>query len=266
MSELDEERLRARLQQAADDVEDAGDPAALWRRASHRAVQRRRRRRAASAAAVVLVVAFGAAATLPRILEPTTGQGPGVAEMEPPPERPGEDAPRSDPGDGPGGTSDDGPRSGGAEVATCRNAEAGFAIDHPARWEVGGSACAQFGPNPDAAPRGAGGSDLPGIHVHGDVLAVSFDTHAQRILGDMNVDDVVASRRVTIDGHRALRWESVSSGEGVQPEGTRSTGWLIELGPDRVLTLTTSDLDEGYRDNVAALDRMARSVRSLDGS
>lgn len=265
MSELDEDGLRARLQRAAGDVEGAGDPAVTWQRASHRVAQRRLRRRAASAAAVLLVVAFGAAATLPQLLSPADS-GPGVADVESAPEADPEPGAGPEPGPGgePGAGNDGDTPPGDTELATCRNAEAGFAVDYPARWEAGGSACAEFGPDPPEGERG--GAQIEGVAIHGDVLEGGLDRHAPRMVGDESVDDVVASRRVTIDGRRALRWESVSTEESpAAPAGTRSTGWLIELGSERVLVLTTSDVEPDYRERVEALDRMARSVRPLGG-
>jgi hypothetical protein len=282
MSELDEQQLHARLARAAGEVDGLGDPTSTWQRASRRVGQRRRRRRVASAAAVVLVLGLGAAATLPRLLDPAAPESPGVAGVDAPT---ASDAGGSDAGGGP--SSDTQPRTGGAEpgdsepggaepddsepgdtevaTATCRNGEGGFAVDYPTRWESNGSTCSQFGPDPDRAPKGAGVGGRKGVRVYATVYDVSFDVERQRILGNQEVDKVVASQRRSVDGRRALRWESVATAQSPAPQGRRLTGWLVELSANRALALTTDELDPGsYRENVEALDLMATSVRPLD--
>jgi hypothetical protein len=272
MSELDEQQLHARLARAAGEVDGLGDPTSTWQRASRRVGQRRRRRRAASAAVVVLVLGLGAAATLPRLLGPAAPESPGVAGVEAPP---ASDAGGSDAGGGP--SSDTQPRTGGGEpgdsepgdtevaTATCRNGERGFAVDYPTRWESNGSTCSQFGPDPDRAPQGAGVGGRKGVRVYATVYDVSFDVERQRILGNQEVAEVVASQRRSVDGRRALRWESVATAQSPAPQGRRLTGWLVELSANRALILTTDDLEQGsYRENVEALDLMATSVRPLD--
>ena len=287
MSELDEQQLHARLARAAGEVDGLGDPTSTWQRASRRVGQRRRRRRAASAAVVVLVLGLGAAATLPRLLDPATPESPGVAGVDAPP---ASDAGGSDTGGGPssdtqprtgdtepGGAEPDDTEPGGGEpgdtepdetevaTATCRNGEGGFAVDYPTRWESNGSTCSHFGPDPDRALQGAGPGGVVGVRVYATVHDGGFDVQRQRILGSQEVDEVVASQRRSVDGRRALRWESVATAQSPAPQGTRTTGWLVELSANRALVLTTDDLNEGsYRENVEALDLMATSVRPLD--
>lgn len=259
MTELNEQRLRRNLEQAAGEVTGAGDPSATWQRASQRVTQRRRRRRTASAAAAVLVVGLAAAATVPQILGSDVPGEPEVVDVDPAPEA---------------GPADDPPADAGAddsEVATttCADPERDVAIDYPADWHTGETGCGLFGPQPLDIEEGIGGAGgFEGVHIVGDVFERNFESHVAGLDGP-SVKELVELDERTVNGRRAVRWESVASGEVGLPEGTRTVGWVIELDAQRVLVLHTEDAGdsaESFDRDVEVLDVMAASVRPLDGN
>jgi hypothetical protein len=140
---------------------------------------------------------------------------------------------------------------------------------YPAGWhhagEDGGAPCRAFGPEPipheptDAERHAA---------IYLDVYYTDFDDHvAQSLDGDRPFGGEVVSRRAhrTEAGHRAVRYERVASGEGYHPEGTRTTGWLVDLG-DRTVAVHTSDAERpgSYEAHVAALRVIADTVTPIE--
>lgn len=267
MTDLNEHRLRRSLEEAADEVEGAGDPGATWRRASHRVGQRRRRRRGASAAGVV-VVALAAAAVVPQLLEPAERGAPDVARVD-------EDAGQAETGE-PADEVDEAPPAEEADVeadppasvatTTCVNEQDGFAVDHPDDWYAREGRCAAFGTEPLGEPKEIGGPGmLPGVHVMAKVREVEFDQHVRQTVERTDTSDEILDREERrIDGRRALRVEEVASGPSY-PEPTRVTRWIVELGPRRVLLLHTTAArgTERYREDVEVLDTIAESARPL---
>lgn len=259
MTELNEQRLRRSLEQAAGEVTGAGDPSATWQRASHRVTQRRRRRRTASAAAAVLVVGLAAAATVPQILGSDVPGEPEVVDVDP--------APEADPADDPASDAE----ADDSEVATttCADPERDVAIDYPADWHTSETGCGLFGPEPLDIEEGIGGAGgFEGVHIVGDVFERDFESHVAGLDGP-SVKELVELDERTVNGRRAVRWESVASGEVGLPEGTRTVGWVIELDAQRVLVLHTEDAGdsaESFDRDVEVLDVMAASVRPLDGN
>lgn len=268
MTDLNEHRLRRSLEEAAGEVDGAGDPAATWRRASHRVGQRRRRRRVASAAGVVVVVALAAAAVVPQLLEPTGRGAPDVARVD-------EDVGEVET-DGPADEVEEAPQPEAADVepappasvatTTCVNERDGFAVNYPDDWHAREGRCSAFGTEPLGEPKEIGGAGmLPGIHIMADVLEVEFDRHVRRAVErDHAADEILDRQQRRIDGRRALRVEKIASGPGF-PEPRRLTTWIVELDAHRVLTLHTTDArgPERYRKDVAVLDAIAESARPL---
>lgn len=268
MTDLNEQRLRRSLEQAAGEVDGAGDPAATWQRASRRVVQRRRRRRAASAAGVVVVVALAAAAVAPQLLEPSEVGAPDVAGVD---EQAGEAGgePPADEGEGeePGSSAAGTQQAPPASLAkTCVNEQDGFAVNYPDDWHAREGRCSAFGTEPLGEPKEIGGGGmLPGVHITGNVREAEFDEYVRRTVERSDTTDEILDREQhRIDGRRALRVEKLASG-GAYPEPTRVTSWIVELDARRVLTLHTNDArgPERYRKDVEALDAIAQSARPL---
>ncbi len=267
MTELNEQRLRRSLEQAADDVTGAGDPSATWKRASYRVAQRRRRRRVASAAAAVLVVGVVAAATVTPILDSSVPGEPDVAEVDEGAEGAGE-AERTgeaeeDPEASGTGTDEPGPESLATEP--CVNEEAGFTVNYPDDWHTREGQCSAFGTEPLGERKAVGGGMLPGVHILAQVRETGFDRHVRQTESSDTTVEVLDREERRVDGRRALRRERVVSG-GAYPEPTRVTSWVIELEPGRVLLLHTTDArgPEQYRRDVEVLDTIAESARPLD--
>lgn len=267
MTDLNEQRLRRSLEEAAGEVAGTGDPGDTWRRASHRVTQRRRRRRAASAAAAIVVVGLAAAATVPQIVDQGVSDQPGVAEVngEPDP-RSGDEQTESapEPERAPEPDSD-----GDVEMATttCADTEHGVAVDYPADWHTTESGCGMFGPEPlDIEEETGGSGGFEGVRISREVAPYSFDAYVDELDGPAGKELVEVDER-TVNGRRAVRVEAIASGEIGQPEGTRSVRWAIELDGKRVLVLHADDASdpESFERDVEVLDAMATSVRSLDG-
>lgn len=269
MIEIDEGRLRRSLEQAAEDVAGSGDPDATWARATRRAHQLRRRRRVASAAAGVLALGLVAGAVLPQVLGPDASREDDVAlddgseaADEPPPEA--RDDPEPEAGPAP---EEPEPAEPGMPVAqTCADELEGFAVRYPEGWHAGEGDCRRFGTEPQGEPEGIGGGGVPGVRVFAEVYDIEFDAYVEEAVGGRGIEEVLEREERTVDGRRALRWEAVTSGEAAYPEGTRLTGWVVELTDWRVLVLRTSDTAgaEEYEENVEVLDAMAATARPLE--
>lgn len=273
MTELNEQRLRRSLEQAADEVTGAGDPSATWQRASYRVTQRRRRRRVASAAAAVLVVGVAAAATLTQVLDSSVPGEPDVAEVD----EGADDADEAEDGSEaegageaegksePSGTDTDEAAPESLATEPCVNEEAGFALNYPDDWHAREGRCSAFGTEPLGDREAIGGGMLPGVHILAKVRDTEFDRYVRRAESSDTTVEVLDREERRVDGRRALRRERVVSG-GAYPEPTRVTSWVIELDADRVLTLHTTDArgSEQYRRDVEVLDAIAESARPLD--
>jgi hypothetical protein len=253
---IDEERLRRSLEQVAEDV-GSGDPDATWARATRRAHQLRRRRRAASVAAGVLVLGLVAGAVLPQVLGSRPPEESDVA-VEDGPEAVDE-AELAREGSEPA-------EPGRPVTRTCTDADGAFAVSYPEGWYAGEGGCRRFASEPLGEPEGIGGGPLPGVRISADVHEVEFDTYVERVAEGHGTKEVVERDERTVDGRRALRWEVLTSSEGAYPEGTRLTGWVVELTEWRVLVLRTNDAggDEPYEESVEVLDAMAATARPLE--
>lgn len=147
-------------------------------------------------------------------------------------------------------------------TSSCQAAD-GFTIRYPEDWEAV-SQCGQFGPAPLDEPT-PNSDDRTGV-VSAFVDAVPFD----RVVEPTGEEQSRAT--TTVDGRRAVRIETVTSGEGLYPEGIAVVRWVVDLsaGPEddpRTLFVDAYDLfDEVDFDRATrVLDAMARSV-DIEGS
>ena len=139
---------------------------------------------------------------------------------------------------------------------------AGFSISYPESWSVNSgltvAACTRFAPEPFTVPAG---TDARVGAVTASVESIPFD----RIV-DSGSSDVRSRTETTVDGRTAVRIERVSSGEGLWPEGVRTTSYVVDLGEGedgpRTLVINTIDLQQfDYARNVRVLDRMVDTIR-----
>ncbi|MGY1913935.1 AMIN-like domain-containing (lipo)protein [Blastococcus sp. SYSU DS0973] len=138
---------------------------------------------------------------------------------------------------------------------------AGFSIAYPESWSVNEGdvvpACTRFAPDPFTVPPG---TDARVGAVTARVEEVPFD----RVAGP-GAGQEVSRREMTVDGRRAVRVERVSAGEGLWPEGVRTTAYVVDLGAGedgpRTLVVNTVGLPQfDYARNVQVLDRMIGTV------
>ncbi|CCG02961.1 AMIN-like domain-containing (lipo)protein [Blastococcus saxobsidens] len=138
---------------------------------------------------------------------------------------------------------------------------AGFSISYPEGWSVNSGltvpACTRFAPEPFTVPPG---TDARVGAVTASVESIPFD----RVAGSGSAD-VRSRSETTVDGRAAVRIERVSSGEGLWPEGVRTTSYVVDLGEGedgpRTLVVNTIDLRQfDYARNVRVLDRMVGTL------
>lgn len=267
MKGFDERVLRRSLEHAAQDADGAVDPQTTWQRASRRADQLRRRRQMLSVASGVVALALVGAAALTAVLG-------GVPESEEPAGEVAEEAdePAADQADQLADDVEDSDEEAvEEELATvpCADEAAGFTVQLPADWHTEPTAsddpCRLFGPQPFEVGEAIGGGDPDGdVRIYLDVLMDTFDAYVERSLEGR--DDLVDRTDTTVDGRRAVRWEAISTGQGLLPEGTHSTGWVVEVDEGLVVTLSTNDAaaPEEYEQDVEVLDAVARSISPVD--
>jgi hypothetical protein len=138
---------------------------------------------------------------------------------------------------------------------------AGFAIDYPEGWAINTGEtvphCTRFAPDPFRVPPGI---DARVGAVTASVEAVPFDR-----IASSQMPEVVSRTETTVDGRNAVRIERQSTGEGLYPDGVRTTSYVVDLGPGddgpRTLVVNTVGLPQfDYARNVRVLDRMIETV------
>ncbi|MGY2129245.1 AMIN-like domain-containing (lipo)protein [Blastococcus sp. SYSU DS0617] len=138
---------------------------------------------------------------------------------------------------------------------------AGFAISYPEGWAVNSgetvSACTRFAPESFSVPPA---TDARVGSVTASVETIPFDR-----IASSQAAQAEDRRETTVDGHRAVRIQRVSAGEGLYPPGIRMTSYVVELEPGddgpRTLVVDTVGLPQfDYARNVRMLDRMIETV------
>ena len=142
------------------------------------------------------------------------------------------------------------PADAGPQLGASCTGAAGITVPHPADWVVNGEgpvpACSLF--SADEFPV------VPSSDVRTAPVAVGIEelpfTDAAVVL-----PDEVERMGATVDGHRAVRIESVA-GPGLWPEGTPSVRWVVDLG-SRVLVADAVGLPPfDHARDVEVLDAM----------
>lgn len=142
----------------------------------------------------------------------------------------------------------------------CQSPE-GFSIAYPESWSVNSGEtvpeCTRFAPEQFTVPPN---TDARVGAVTASVEPVPFDRVTAPGPGEE-----LSRTETTVDGRAAVRTERVSAGEGLYPEGVRTTSYAVDLpagddGP-RTLVLNTIGLPQfDYARNVPVLDRMIGTV------
>ncbi|MGY2075984.1 AMIN-like domain-containing (lipo)protein [Blastococcus sp. SYSU DS0828] len=150
-----------------------------------------------------------------------------------------------------------------APVALSQRCEspAGFALSYPESWAVNPGdtvpACTRFAPDPFTVPPG---TDARVGAVTASVEPAPFD----RVANPAGAEEL-SRTDTTVGGRTAVRVERVSSGEGLWPEGVRTTSYVVDLGEGedgpRTLVVNTVGLPQfDYARNVRVLDRMVETL------
>lgn len=165
-----------------------------------------------------------------------------------------------------GSTTTTAPALPGGELVRCESPE-GFAISAPATWATNEGdvvpRCGHFDPEPFEVPRGTD-ERVAAITVF--VERVPFATAARPREGRD------AARAVTAaDGRQAVRLSYRTTGEGLYPEGTPITSYMVDIGSEGgepatlvLNTLGTPPFD--YETNTVVLDRMFQTLDITDES
>ncbi len=143
---------------------------------------------------------------------------------------------------------------------SCAHDERGVrvTVGYPEGWHVndprGAPPCSAFDPGPVELRVG---SEFPRtLAVVLRVEPISLDAAATA--RGLRVE---AERRLRVDGRQAARQEVVSTGEGLDPAGVRSTRYVIDGGPERSIIATTHDVEgNDFERNVDVLDAMAAAL------
>lgn len=150
------------------------------------------------------------------------------------------------------------------DLRTCTSEADGYAVEHPADWHVASGSteerCRWFHPRPIS----------PGMlqDVRGVAIRLRLEAHdlaeVERIERGAAAEVLDREER-TVGGRPALRQEVVAGGQGLLPEGTRETQWLVDLGHRTMIASASEAATEGsYQDNVAVLDALVQSLRRVE--
>lgn len=175
------------------------------------------------------------------------------------------DEPPAEPPDIPTATPEPTPSPNPDEQWTSCTSPDGYAIDYPADWATNDDPIDELAPcslfDPEPGQLRTEGPQLPAdIAVTVTVEAASFrevvaeDPHAEEL------DRLEA----TVDGREAVRVEQEATGEGLYPQGQRSTFWAVDLAGVTFVARTFDVGDPDYVVKQEALDEMVASVRLDD--
>lgn len=146
---------------------------------------------------------------------------------------------------------------------TCESRADGFAVEHPAGWSASsapqGEPCRWFSPEPLVA---AEAPSPAGIPIRLEVVPHALD-EVERL--ERSTAEVLSRARREVDGQPAVRQELRSRGQGLLPEGARSTQWLVGFGSRTLIASTSEAATAGtYAENAPVLDAMMRSLRRIE--
>lgn len=146
----------------------------------------------------------------------------------------------------------------------CTNDEESFTVAFPADWSTNTepidhiAPCSVFDPDPEQLRS-------EGMSVPADI-AVSIYVD-QVPMEDVLDDDFVEEtdrREGSVDGRDAVRRELRHTGDGLYPEGQRSTQWVVDLDGQTLFAISHDVGEPDYAEKQRVLDQMIESLR-LEG-
>jgi hypothetical protein len=139
-------------------------------------------------------------------------------------------------------------------TAQCTNPD-GFTVSYPEGWSTNETTedalppCSLF--DPQTVDTGDALEVPADIALFLRIEAVAFDATED----DVTVD-VVDRSELTVNGHTAVREETEATGDGMFPEGTRSTMYRVDLGEQTFIAVTRDEGDPAYEVKQQVLDAM----------
>lgn len=129
-------------------------------------------------------------------------------------------------------------------------------MEYPASWHVNSGdtlpPCSAFDPEPLDVPEAQEFFDA------GVLLSVEPVDYATIADPAAQAGRELDRRDTMVDGHDAVRIQTEAQGDALLPDGTRSTRWIVVLGRDETLTMTTHETGaaEEYETHRDVLDEM----------
>jgi len=150
-------------------------------------------------------------------------------------------------------------------MKSCVASERGYRLAFPASWSTNESAdaepCRFFHPETFTLPRQ---TEATGIAVNVRLNPVAFD-EVVPAPGGSAVAEMLDRRVTTIDGRRAVRSETRSTGRALLPFGTVAVRWFVDAEDATLVAATSEAAAAGrFEDNVNVLDAMMQSLRILE--
>jgi hypothetical protein len=153
---------------------------------------------------------------------------------------------------------------GEATPQACTNDEDGYTVEYPSGWSTNAGEvvppCRFFHPEPFGVPEA---TEVIGLAVTVSVEPVPFE----RVSGSDDLTEEELSREeTTVAGRPAVRVETVSTGDGLLPEGIRSYRYAVDLD-GRTLVAVTRDVEGlDYAGNQDVVDAMMASLELVPES
>lgn len=142
----------------------------------------------------------------------------------------------------------------------CTNAQRGYSIGHPAGWHTA-YGCRYLDPEPLDIPPNTDGFFSAVAVVDGDT---TFEQARQR--ADDRFVVITKRQETTIAGHRAVRYESEATGEGLWDKGSRLYSVIVDNDGRSFEVLTAwfpGTSTSEYQLRKAMVDEMVETVRFL---
>lgn len=144
----------------------------------------------------------------------------------------------------------------------CKNAHHRFSIGYPRHWHTTqlrpADRCRQFDRRPFTVPPN---SEYPITALNAVPTTVSFTEYVASPTDPMFAE-TLQWKRTWICGRRALRFETVATGEGLYEKGTRSYGYAVNRNGKAFVVFTMTPPNDGrYAQNKAVVERAVRTLR-----
>jgi hypothetical protein len=146
----------------------------------------------------------------------------------------------------------------------CTNRAFGFSIAYPSSWYTTqlnpAGACIYFEPGPFRIPPN---SDFTGTALEVLPTQQSY-AGLVRTLTDRRFSRIVGRTNVSLRGYRAVRLESVATGEALLERGTRTYAYVLDRGRKPAFIVQTTRARRGeWAIRKRVVDRAVRTLRFL---